>query len=398
MNQAADPRFLILDHSPIGHFVLNEQRKVCFWNRCLEIWTGRSRKTMLGSCILDSFPSLGEPKYKNRIDPIFSGGPPITFSAQLHKYFLPAPLPGGKYRIQQTVVTAVDGDRCGTFQALFSIQDVTSLTDAVDRYTDALQRLTSEVEERKQEVLRRKEAEESLREMDRMKNDFISSAAHELNTPLASILGYAELIQLFGDAFSSEKKAGFIGDIIENAENLTRITDDLLDIARFEIGRGVQLKITPNSPEALISKVVRRFEDQNEPRNFQLKFLTGVDSRIDFDPLRIRQVLENILSNAIKYSPADSTITISTQWDDAGVLIVVSDHGIGMSARELAKVFDKFFRADFSNHAVRGLGLGMSIVKQIVEQHGGTIQVLSQSGEGTTVEVFLPRSPAQDQD
>jgi PAS domain S-box-containing protein len=390
MNRTADLKFSILDHSPIGHFILDEQLDICFWNRCLEIWTGRSREEMVGRSILDSFPYLGESKYKNRIAPIFHGGPPITFSAQLHKHFLPAPLPGGKKRIQQTVVTAMEAETPGDFLALFSIQDVTSLTEAVNRYTDALQQLTIEAEERKQEVLRRKEAEESLREMNRMKNDFISSAAHELNTPLTTILGYADLIQASGDAFSAEQKSDFVIAIIENTENLARITDDLLDIARFEVGREIPLEKSFGSPEALITKIVRRFEDQKEPRRFQLELAAGATCRLAFDPLRIRQVLENIISNAIKYSPENSIITIATRWHETGVVISVSDQGIGMSEKALDKVFDKFYRADASSTAISGLGLGMSIVRQIVEAHGGTVRVESVVQQGTTVLCNLP--------
>ncbi len=382
--------FSILDHSPIGHFVLDEQFTVHFWNRCLEVWTGHNRIDMVGCNILDSFPQLGEAKYRYRIEPIFHGGPPITFSAQLHKHFLTAPLPGGKKRIQQTVVTALAGPS-GRRLALFSVQDVTSLTEVVGQYTSALTQLTAEAEERQQEVTRRKEAEESLRELNRMKNEFISSVAHEINTPLTSILGYAELIQTAGDVFSAEKKSGFVDDIIENAENLVRIIDDLLDIARFEQGCGVELNKTAGSPEALIEKVVRRFSDQKDPHRFELELAKGDNLQTVFDPLRIRQVLENIISNAVKYSPADSTVTIRTRRDEARLCITVADQGAGMSEEQLARVFDKFYRGDMANTGVRGLGLGMSIVKQIIEQHDGSIQIKSVPGRGTTVEVTLPR-------
>lgn len=382
--------FAILDHSPIGHFILDSDLVIRFWNRCLEEWTGLPREETIGRQITSLFPSFAAPKYRHRIEPIFRGGPPATFSSQLHKHLFPLPLPRGKQRVQQTVVTPLATGEQGLSHALFSIQDVTSLTEAIDQHTVALQRLTREVEERQKEVARRQEAEESLREMDRMKNDFIASTAHELNTPLATILGYAELIQDPAGEFGPEQKAEFLAEIVENAENLSKIIDDLLDISRFEQGRGITLDRCMVVPEEIVQKVVQRFERKRCRHQFKLQFVPGASRAILLDPLRIRQVLENIISNAVKYSAAGTAITVSSSWLADGVELSVSDLGIGMNPAQCAKVFDKFFRADISDTAVSGLGLGMSIVKQIIDEHGGRIDVESALGFGTTVRLFLP--------
>ncbi|PLX74452.1 MAG: hypothetical protein C0615_09450 [Desulfuromonas sp.] len=387
--------FSILDHSPIGHFILDRELAVRYWNRCLEDWTGITRREIVGQNILERFPHLDDPKYRNRIEQVFSGGPPATFSSQLHKHFLPAPLPGGKKRIQQTVVTPLTIIDAGSDLALFSIQDVTSLTEAVNNHTKALQQLTIEIEERKQEVERRKAAEESLREMDRMKNDFISSAAHELNNPLATLLNYVQLFKMSKGDLPEEKREAYLDKIIGNINNLSRIVNDLLDISRFEQGRGIVLTRENRSPEKLIHELIDHLEPLIKTHNFELQLDEASTNQTAFDPLRIRQVLENVINNAIKYSPTGTTITIASDWNDQGVTISVIDQGVGMNEKQLARVFDKFYRVDSSAAAVSGLGLGMNIVKQIVDQHDGHIEINSTPDAGTTVSIFLPFAKAQ---
>ncbi len=146
--------FALLDHSPIGHLILRQDQVVLFWNRCLESWTGIAREKIVGTCILEHFPHLGTAKYASRIEEIFKGGPPAVFSSQLHKYVIPAALPGGKLRFQYTVVTAVPAATEGKFHAMFAIQDVTSLTEAIENHRQALTQAMAEMEER-----RRAEAE-----------------------------------------------------------------------------------------------------------------------------------------------------------------------------------------------------------------------------------------------
>jgi diguanylate cyclase (GGDEF)-like protein/PAS domain S-box-containing protein len=141
--------FALLDHSPIGHFVVQRDFMVVFWNRCLETWTGIPRNEIVGHSIIERFPHLGEPKYASRIKSMFTGGPPTIFSSQLHKLLVPAPLPGGKFRIQYSVVTAVPDKEGDGFYALFSLQDVTSLSEAIEDHQLALKKAAEEMDERK---------------------------------------------------------------------------------------------------------------------------------------------------------------------------------------------------------------------------------------------------------
>lgn len=229
------------------------------------------------------------------------------------------------------------------------------------------------------------------RALEQIKTEFISTAAHELTTPLTSILGYSELLldrELEGN-FSVDQKRDFMEEILGRSESLSRIVDDLLNISRIEAGRSIPLEIVPTAVEPLLEKIVGQFQLANKQHRFELK-QGAAPSQVLIDPEKIRQVLENLLSNAVKYSPDSGTIAIESLYEQGRYRLQITDQGIGMTKEEQARVFDKFYRADSSNTAVSGLGLGMCIVQQIVEGHRGEISVTSKLGEGTTVTLFLP--------
>jgi diguanylate cyclase (GGDEF)-like protein len=124
----------LLDYIPTGVFILSPDFTILFWNRCMEEWTKIPRREIVGSSLFDHFPRLQAPRYLNRISEIFRGGPPTVFSSQFHKHLIPAPLPGGGFRVQSTLATGVPTGKPGEFHAIFSIQDVTSLTEAINNY------------------------------------------------------------------------------------------------------------------------------------------------------------------------------------------------------------------------------------------------------------------------
>ena len=156
-------QFAILDHSPIGQFVLREDCVVIFWNKCLEDWSGISRDKIVGTDLTTHFPHLGSDKYAESIRKVFHSSKPIAFSSQLHEYFIPSPLPGGKFRIQNTFITRIPAQEEGEYYAFFVIQDATSFIDAIESNKRALDQLKGEIEVRK-------EAEEQLVQLARYDN------------------------------------------------------------------------------------------------------------------------------------------------------------------------------------------------------------------------------------
>lgn len=226
------------------------------------------------------------------------------------------------------------------------------------------------------------------REIDRMKTEFISTAAHEFRTPLTSILGFSQILLAQKDISAKEKKE-FLNYIYQGSLALSDIVADLLDIARIESGQGLSLKTSP----CTVREIVTQMEPLRKRLPAEYRFevvLAEENTLLMVDKGKMGQILENLLSNAVKYSPAGGLIRIRGDIVKRFYQISVADQGIGMTAEQVARIFDKFYRADASDTAIGGIGLGMSIVKHIVEAHGGKIWVESQLGEGTVVSFTIP--------
>lgn len=244
------------------------------------------------------------------------------------------------------------------------------------------------------DISREKAAERALIEMDRMKSELISTAAHELNTPLSAILGYAELL-LTPDAaatFSAAQRHDFLKEIYDRGEALSSIINNLLDISRIESGHAVAIDLQETDFTIVLRKSLEFFRLHDKTHLFRLDLpAESGEPMLRIDRHRVNQVLENLLSNAVKYSPKGTEIVLKGRRDpQGGWEVCITDQGIGMTPEQVDRVYDKFYRADVSNTAIGGLGLGMSIVKQIIEAHNGSIQIESAKGQGTTVIFSLP--------
>ena len=226
------------------------------------------------------------------------------------------------------------------------------------------------------------------REVERLKSEFVTTAAHELRTPLASILGFSELL-LMEQGLHEEQRRDALAIIHEKSERLAEIVNDLLDISRIESGEALAMSLQPVRLDALFDEVLINFRSSTSRHEFRLD-LPEREVLLQIDRAAVTQALENLLSNAVKYSPRGGTIRIAARIDAQTCRISVADEGIGMTPEQQVRVFEKFYRADASNTAVPGTGLGMTIVKHVVEAHGGEIRLDSQVGRGTSVAFSLP--------
>ncbi|PLX89131.1 MAG: hypothetical protein C0618_01895 [Desulfuromonas sp.] len=238
-----------------------------------------------------------------------------------------------------------------------------------------------------------KTAEQILRDSNRVKNEFISMAAHELRTPLSTMMGFTEFLmepENYG-GFTEEQKQEFLADIYSRGESLNRIVDDLLDVSRIESGRPLTLDFQTHDLKKMVEKTVADYQVHNSGHRFETRIQDpNSPAPLSFDLYRTKQVIENLLNNAQKYSPENRHIIVSVHQAQHAWEIQVSDQGFGMTPDQVQRIFDKFYRVDSSNTAIQGLGLGMSIVKQIVEAHGGEIDIDSTKGVGTKVTVRYP--------
>lgn len=231
-------------------------------------------------------------------------------------------------------------------------------------------------------------------EVDRLKSEFLSTAAHELRTPMASIYGFSEL--LLNADFEIEERKDFIETIYKQSELMIAIVNELLDLSRIEARCGKDFRIERVNLCALLDEVVTGFMPPDH-RPLPLKALCLQDELIwiKCDRNKLRQALGNVLSNAYKYSPDGGPVTfeliraVAEGNSPSRIGIRISDHGIGMNAMQLARVCERFYRADTSGK-IPGTGLGMSIVKEIIELHHGELKLASQPGQGTAVTLWLP--------
>ena len=233
-------------------------------------------------------------------------------------------------------------------------------------------------------------------EIDRMKSEFLSTAAHELRTPMANIYGYAELMLEF--PLPEEDQRESLRVIFRHSERMVSIINELLDLARIESRRGKDFKLEHIDVGVLLNEVVDHFTPPDS-RARPLGATGDIPVWVWADRGKLTQVLINVLANAYKYSPDGGPVEMelvespATETAAGGASIRIIDHGIGMTPAQLERVCERFYRADASGR-IPGTGLGMSIVKEIIELHGGEVALASQIGVGTTVTLWLPTGSA----
>jgi PAS domain S-box-containing protein len=249
------------------------------------------------------------------------------------------------------------------------------------------------------DVTEHKRAEQNLKEAreeaDRLKQEFFSLVSHELRTPLASIKGYSELL-LSGDGGErSAEQRRFLEVITRNTNRLERLVDDLLLVARVEAGT-FSLEAREVDVGRLISDCVEAAKPLADDKNIDLIFQAEPVGSCSADGHRLEQLLDNLISNALKYTPEGGQVATRLGRENGYVRIEVEDSGIGIPAKEQQFLFDRFFRATSATaEAIPGVGLGLTVVKAIVEAHRGRIQVESEEGRGTTFRVVLPLEPVR---
>ena len=233
-----------------------------------------------------------------------------------------------------------------------------------------------------------------LKELDRIKNDFVHTVSHDLRSPLTSVMGYAELIGRTGPL--NEHQRDFMGRMQSSIQNITALVNDLLDLGRLESGFDTRREIV--QLENILGYSLDILSAQINAKNLDVRVEKAPNlPPLRANPLRLRQMLDNLIVNAIKYTQPGGAIQISLRTEEDQLVFQISDTGYGISPADQPHIFEKFFRGENIPDEVAGSGLGLAIVKSIVESHQGRIWVESKLGQGTTFIVILPphTSPAR---
>ena len=234
---------------------------------------------------------------------------------------------------------------------------------------------------------------ESLRTLDRLKDEFIGLVSHELRTPLTSIIGYVELLR-------DERKSGLNADqrnfaeVIErNAQHLLRLVGDLLFLSRIQSGK-IAMEFRSTDLTDIATRAVEEMLPEAQRKHIDLVLSAAPVRRFAGDPTRLAQLLGNLISNALKFTPDGGTVEVKLAVERDQAVLAVADTGIGIPAADRERIFERFFRtAIATRQAIPGTGLGLTITRAIVEAHRGTIAVDSKEGRGTTFRILLPLLP-----
>jgi PAS domain S-box-containing protein len=260
------------------------------------------------------------------------------------------------------------------------IRDVTQRRETEERV-----RLLQESYMRELET-RHKEAER----LNRLKSGFMASVSHELRTPLHTIIGFAELLEEETVSVLSEKQKRFLRHIHGDSEHLLGLINDVLDLSRIEAG-GLNLHTERLELERIAVEAIQSIRPYAESRSVTLREGDGLERAVLADPVRLRQILYNLLSNGAKFTQPGGEVRVDARAEGQLVRVTVSDTGMGIAAEECPRIFDKFYQVGFTPVGVReGTGLGLAICRQLVEMQGGTIWAESEVGKGSQFHFTLP--------
>jgi PAS domain S-box-containing protein len=358
----------------------------------------------------EEFETLGHPRATTLLGPTMRGLGAVRIDdvSTDPRYGQNAPhhgMPGGHPQVRSYLaipVVARSGEAIGSM--LFGHPEPAMFTERTERIVggiaaqaavaidntrmyEAAQRAA---EERKVLLDSERSARAEAERTSQMKDEFLATLSHELRTPLSAILGWSQVLRR-GTRDQADLHRG-LQTIERNARNQAQLIEDLLDMSRITSGK-VLLEMQVLSPASVIDAAIETLRPAAEAKNIHLeKFVDSNVGLIAGDSSRLQQVMWNLLSNALKFTPRDGTVRLSATQENANVLLTVSDTGSGIRPEFLAHVFERFRQADASttrNHG--GLGLGLSIVRHLVEQHGGIVHADSEGeGRGATFTVQLP--------
>lgn len=368
-----------------GIITTDSELNVVEWNQWMEAHTGKRSSDVIGKNLLNEFPELAarrlDRNYKSALE-----GQVRVLSQALHGYLIAMPVVSGEHgyaQMQQAVRISPlthEGQIIGTLTIIEDVTERVAREAELQAQIEARSRLLSS------EKLARNEAERA----NRLKDEFLATISHELRNPLNAILGWAHMLRLGKLTPSNVERA--VETIYRNAKSQAQLVSDLLDVSRIISGK-LRLDVRQVDLISIVNAAIDSIRPAADAKTIRLQtILDPAAGPISGDADRLQQIVWNLLTNAVKFTPKGGRIQVKLQRVDSHVEIVVSDSGVGIRKEFLPYVFDRFRQADASTTRTQGgLGLGLSIVHQLVDLHGGSVSVYSEGeGKGATFTISLP--------
>ncbi|HZI58765.1 MAG TPA: PAS domain-containing sensor histidine kinase [Verrucomicrobiae bacterium] len=280
----------------------------------------------------------------------------------------------------------------GSMHVIASVRDITERKLVEDRMRSLREQYTTELAA-KNELLEARNLE--VERANRMKDEFLASMSHELRTPLHTIIGFSELLTEQLEGPLNEKQARFIGHILRDARHLLELINEILNISKIESGR-LELKRESFDFGLCVEEVVAGIRQQAASKNILLANKVSSPETLYADRVRVKEILYNLLSNALKFSLEGGRVWVESTREGGFLHVTVGDTGIGIPEAELSSIFEKFYQVKgLKGVASEGTGLGLPITRHLVELHGGTISVESQLGHGSRFKLTFPLNASQ---
>ena len=450
--QTVRKTFGFLDKFPLGTFVLRKDFVVLYWNTCLEVWTGVLENNIVGTNIIDQFPRLGKPKFMDRFADIFEGGPPTTFSSELHNYILPSPLPNGEFRIQHTTVISLPALHGTGFYALFVIQDVTDLTHSIQNYRGMRDQAWEEIKRREVAEKKLKDHSLNLEKMVEERTSELRTALHDLQETQSQLLQSEKMASIgqlaAGVAHEINNPVGFVKS---NLGTMDEYREDLIGLLNkygtLEATLGKEVEISGNRAIHKALEDIRKVKDE-----IDLDFILDDYQKVIEESLEGMARVAKIVSDLKDFAHVDKAelehadinkgieSTLNIVWNELKYKAeVVKDFGdiplVKCYPQRLNQVFmnilvnaaqaieakgelriqtrlhdgyaeirisdtgmgipkeilPKIFDPFFTTKDIgKGTGLGLNVAYNIIQKRKGTIDVESEVGKGTTFTIRIP--------
>jgi len=372
----------LLEAAPYAIFEVDRDGAIVLLNAAAEAMFGYPREELLGQLIEILVPESLRPRHNEHRDRYAEH--PTTRPMGIGLELFGRRKDGAEFPVEISLspIRSADGPR-----AMAIVRDITDRKEAQARIDAVHLRFAAELAETNQRL------EVQNRELDqanRLKSEFLASMSHELRTPLHTIIGFADLLteELKGPLNADQKR--FAMHIQRDSRHLLELINDILDLSRIEAGR---LDLHPeviNAGDAILETIGSLGPLAN---NKNIRIVEDIDRSVQItaDPVRFKEIISNLVNNAIKFTPEGGRITVECHQGSDQAIFAVADTGIGIPAAEHEAIFDKFYQLGSTTRGVReGTGLGLAITKSLVEMHGGTISVQSAPGEGSRFEFLLP--------